>query len=407
MKLYCGAVGLATLSLFFSAPVFSQHYYVVAGAYATATGAEVFTDYVESKGFQASFLRNAETSLYYVFVLQTNDHDKAYTYVRWMQRETEFRDAWVYHGQLKEEAPASVEAEPLDTPALTRLADTRKEKTEVHPEITIEVQEEIITPDASPEPLVLKDPAEDLSKPKGKFFKFNIITPDGELLSEKIHYVDLKRGIEVNTFKSGEYVDVLRPRTPYKRKNNKLNRHQMTLICGVFGYEEVWADVDYNDPSQTEGAYMDEKGVWVIPFYLKPLQKGDVSLMYNLEFYKDAVVMLPKSKSDLDRLVEMMTENPGYAIKVHGHCNGGHDRKIIALGGSRNYFDIAGSDELNGSARELSMLRAESIRSYLVDNGVEPHRILVRPWGGRDMLVYKDGPASKLNDRIEIEILRD
>lgn len=406
MKLYCGAVGLATLLLLFFAPAFSQNYYVVVGAYATADKAEVFTDYAESKGLEASFLKNMETSLYYVCVLQTTDHDKAYTYVKWMQKETEFRDAWVYHGQLRENAPAAAEAAPLETPVRSRLADSGVD-TETSPEIKIEVKDEIITPDASPEPLVLKDPTEDLSKPRGKFFRFNIITPEGELLQERVHHVDLQRGVEINSYTSGEYVDILKPRNPYKRKKNKSDKHYMTLVCGVFGYEEIWADINYNDPSETEGAYRDEKGVWVIPFQLQPLGKGDVSLMYNLEFYKDAVVMLPKSKSDLDRLVEMMTQNPGYAIKVHGHCNGGHDRKIIALGDSRNYFDIAGSDELNGSAKELSMLRAESIRSYLVDNGIEPHRINVRPWGGRDMLVYKDGPSSKLNDRIEIEILRD
>jgi len=94
-------------------------------------------------------------------------------------------------------------------------------------------------------------------------------------------------------------------------------------------------------------------------------------------------------------------------IKVHGHCNGTNDRKIIALGASKNYFDIQGSDERNGSAKELSSLRAEAVRSYLLDNGIENNRIKTYAWGGLNMLAGEHSTSAKLNDRIEIEILDD
>lgn len=396
MKLYCGAVAMAALFIF-SVPVSAQHYYAVIGAYATADKAEIFTNYAQSKNFEASFLKNSETSLYYVFVLQANDKDKAFTYVRWLQKNTEFTDAWVYYGQLREIEPPFVEADPSDTTQKALLAESEKEQN-AEVEMDIDINYDVITPDASPDPLVLEDTEEKLPRPRGKYFRFDIISPEGALLTEQIHHVDFTRGVEIGSYKSNKYVDLLRPRN---RKND------ITLVCGIFGYQEIVMNIDYNNPSEIEGAYQDDKGVWVIPFYLQPLQRGDASLMYNLAFYKDAVVMVPQSKSDLDKLVTMMQENPRYAIKVHGHCNGGHKRKIIALGDNMNYFDIAGADELNGSARDLTMLRAQTIRSYLIDNGVESNRISIRPWGGKDMLVNKDGPSSKLNDRIEIEILKD
>lgn len=397
MKLILRAVGITAL-LFAAIQVTAQHYYVVVGAYATVDKAENFSNYVQRKNLEASFLKNSETSLYYVFILQTNNKAKAYSYMNWIQDKTEFKDVWVYHGTLRDNEPSSVEADPANKESDSRLTQAEAEQVRENVEVAININEDVILPDAPLGSLKLEDKNESLPKPRGKYFKFTIIGPTGELLSEKVHHVDLSRGVDIGAYNANNYIDVLRPRNRKK---------EMTLICGIFGYQEVVKNIDYINPSRTDGAYQDDKGVWVIPFQLQRLQRGDASVMYNLAFYKDAVVMLPQSKADLDKLVKMMIENPGYVIKVHGHCNGNHKRKIIALGDNKNYFEITGADELNGSAKDLGMLRAQSVRSYLVDHGVEGYRISIRSWGGQDMLVNKDGPSSKLNDRIEIEVLRD
>jgi len=102
-----------------------------------------------------------------------------------------------------------------------------------------------------------------------------------------------------------------------------------------------------------------------------------------------------------------MTVNPNYQIKVHAHCNGKHSRKIIAMGGNTNYFDVQGSIEKEGSAKELTNLRAEAIRTYLADHGIARERVKIFGWGGSEMLVDQNSSHAKLNDRIEIEILKD
>jgi len=117
--------------------------------------------------------------------------------------------------------------------------------------------------------------------------------------------------------------------------------------------------------------------------------------------------MTADSKLEMDQLVSMMKLNPGYSITVHAHCNGNHARRIIALGNPKNYFDIRGSDERMGSAKDLTNLRADAVRDYLVENGIDANRMKLFSWGGTDMLVGETSTSARLNDRIEIEILGD
>jgi outer membrane protein OmpA-like peptidoglycan-associated protein len=145
----------------------------------------------------------------------------------------------------------------------------------------------------------------------------------------------------------------------------------------------------------------------VIPYKLERLEKGDVSYMYNVSFYKDAAIMRKPSQADLDELVKMMQSNPYYEITVHAYCNGRSKREIIAPGESKNYFDMDGSVKVKGNAKELTRLRAEAVRSYLVDHGINRDRIDIYSWGANDMLVRSDSPNASINDRIEIEITRD
>src|SRR5690606_17550815 len=135
----------------------------------------------------------------------------------------------------------------------------------------------------------------------------------------------------------------------------------------------------------------------------------DVSVMYNVSFYKDAVVMTPASKDELDELVSMMNLNPNYKIKIHGHNNGNDKNlRITILGDNKNYFALAGSKTKVGNGKELSKVRAETIMQYLIDHGIDKKRMEIYAWGGMEMLVKQGAPsAARLNNRIEIEILED
>ena len=104
-----------------------------------------------------------------------------------------------------------------------------------------------------------------------------------------------------------------------------------------------------------------------------------------------------------------MKMNPTYKIKIHGHNNGNEKGiRIVTLGSDKNYFSMARSSSRTGSAKDLSQMRANAIKSYLIDNGIDKDRIDTYAWGGTAMLATPGtAAATRLNNRIEIEITHD
>ena len=105
----------------------------------------------------------------------------------------------------------------------------------------------------------------------------------------------------------------------------------------------------------------------------------------------------------------MLNENPEMKIMIHGHTNGNKPGRIIQLNEDQNDYFSLGHDNPDGfgSAKELSSLRGETIKKYLVANGITENRMQVKGWGGKKMIYDKDSPQAKKNIRVEIEILKD
>ncbi|HMG90270.1 MAG TPA: OmpA family protein [Chryseolinea sp.] len=381
--LFCILVSLAAIT-------HAQQFYVIVGAFAQESNAQKFTGYVRSLRYAAEYELHKEKNFFYVYVLKTESRADAVSQVKQLQQDSEFKDTWLFNGHLGT-SPLPPKVEIVE--AVPPVAEPEKTELPVTDTATTITEAPIIPPPITTTPTV-----ETVVKARGKLFRFQLQTVDGRPVHGEVHNVDYKRGRDIAVYKSDEYIDVLPP----SRDNNP-----MSIVCGIFGYKEVVRVVNYDSPDAEDGVIKDEKGAWVIPYQLERLKKGDVSVMYHVAFYKDAVVMLPQSKPEMDELVTMMKDNPAYKIKIHGHCNGNNTRKIIALGAEKNYFNIQGSDERNGSAKDLSKLRAEAVQSYLIDNGVSKDRSAIYAWGGQNMLVPETSTSAKLNDRIEIEIQAD
>ena len=74
---------------------------------------------------------------------------------------------------------------------------------------------------------------------------------------------------------------------------------------------------------------------------------------------------------------------------------------------SKDRFMVAGHTDAKGSAQynqQLSKRRAEAVRRYLVDNGVEPERLQAVGYGA-DHLAQPDHPEDAANRRVEIRNL--
>lgn len=105
-------------------------------------------------------------------------------------------------------------------------------------------------------------------------------------------------------------------------------------------------------------------------------------------FFKgDKATLLEESKDNLEDLRKMMKRNRCIKIELRGHTNGcGHGKK---------------------SSEELSFQRAQTVKDYLVDNGIKAKKIKVKGYGCSDML-YEHPHGSreeKMNRRVEVKIL--
>jgi outer membrane protein OmpA-like peptidoglycan-associated protein len=350
-------------------PAWSQNYYLVIGAFATENdNVREFTSYLPGQSMDTAYTTYSNKNMMHFYVMKTSSKEMLLARSLKVQQEIE------NNGQLRPETfdgLAGVSG-PLSPGALTASSGLSSAASSATGSAPV--------------------------KPKGKFFKFAISKENGEMFPAQVHQVDLLKGRDLASYTSGTNIDLLNPPSS----------EPLTLVCGVFGYKEVEKFVDYGNPSKTPGAYMDSEGAWVIPYTLERLEKGDVSVMYNVSFYQDAVVMQPSSQYDLDELVNLMLQNPNYVIRVHAHCNGKKSRKIMSLGQDNDYFNIQSAVEKSASAKALTNLRAEAVRDYLALHNIGGDRVKIYGWGGTEMLVDENDPnAQRLNNRIEIEILKD
>lgn len=370
LKTACAAVVFSVLCT----PVLSQNYYLVIGAFSTENDdVKEFTSYLPNSQFDTAYSIQSNNNSLHLYIMKTSSKEVALAKGEKLQEELAKAN-----GVTVLPSNQRIDLETKSTtsePEYEVLAATGSNKS----------SEEV--PSGGGVPM----------KPKGKYFKFTIASEDGSVLPGEVYQVNRFSQKDLGKFSTDLYIDMMKPGPA----------EPMTVVCGVFGYKEVEKYIDFSNPAYTDGAYQDEQGAWIIPYKLERLEKGDVSVMYNVGYYKDAVAMVPASKKDLDELVTMMNENPNYVVKVHAHCNGKAGREVMMLSPDNNYFETTGAIQRRINAKELTNQRAQAIKSYLMLKGISEGRIKTYGWGGTEMLVKENDPNARINDRIEIEILKD
>ena len=119
---------------------------------------------------------------------------------------------------------------------------------------------------------------------------------------------------------------------------------------------------------------------------LFPIQKNQVIKLHNVFFVRAQPKLLPESYPELNRLVQLMKQNPTMEIELLGYTDYRGDPKLLL---------------------ELSKKRVETVKKYLVSHGINPDRIKTKAFGGKNP-VYT-GPVEslhKLNRRVEFKIIK-
>lgn len=414
----CACLTFATHSLFAQISLENYPNYVVIGAFSLQKNAERCTaDAVRNK-VPAKMEINPNRNLYYVYVLATGDRESAFAEAIRLRQDSKYFDAWVYSGPLGSASPgAGVDVNPQTLRA-----------TQTTPGNPAAVSQTVVsgTPSGNTTALLAanNDPGQNLEEGNdstadktdeqregpvrsstealksdevsGKNFYFHLFRGDNRrAVDGEVEVIDLEKARKVGDYQGNQPVKVTMPQGSGK----------FSFVCQAFGYRRQQIEFDPGAPSEI--FYIDDDNNVVVPFELTRLQKGDVAIMYNVFFFKDAAVMRPESKFEVNILLNLLQENPGVRIKIHGHTNGNASGRIIRKGQGDNFFELTGTKQGFGSAKELSEERASVIREYLIANGIAANRMEVKAWGGKKPIHDKNSARASENVRVEVEMLSD
>ena len=120
-------------------------------------------------------------------------------------------------------------------------------------------------------------------------------------------------------------------------------------------------------------------------FIMKKMESGAKMVIENILFNTGAATLLPESFNSLNKLVNLLRENPKVKIEVSGHT------------------DNTGSASTN---KTLSRNRALSVRNYLISQGIAGERVEYNGYGFDRPIEPNTTPEGRAaNRRVEIEIL--
>jgi outer membrane protein OmpA-like peptidoglycan-associated protein len=377
----------------------SKGYYLVVAAFSPhhEDYAIRLSNGLNKDGLHTKYGFEATRKYWYVYLDQYSDKEKCKAEVLKARESGKFAEAWVHSIQDPQETVTEVKSSQIvvaeEKPAEEKPKEEVK-KEEVKPVVPNVETEVVPNPPAKPVyvPQTLKNTQVFLSL-------FN--STNNEVVEGDVEVVNSETAKLISRVKGNTYLSLPNPNT---------ESGQLTLISNTFGFKKQQLEISYkNTEADTVKPYISLVGnFYMVNFALVRMTKGDMSTLYNVYFFNDAAVMLPESKYQLNSLLELMKANDKMKIKLHGHTNGSGGGKIIYMGPSKNFFAMT-KDVKNGSgsAKELSEARAETIKEWLLAQGIAEDRIEVKGWGGGKMVYDKNSAYARKNIRVDVEVVED
>lgn len=192
----------------------------------------------------------------------------------------------------------------------------------------------------------------------------------GKPLQASVSLTNLVNGLEVQQSQSdaqtGEFLVVL---------NNDIEYAFNITKPGYLLYSE---NLDLTKPvaSSTEKI-----------FEIEPIVAGTSLVLENVFFEFEQATLNPKSYAELNRLIELLNENPDIRILIGGHT------------------DTVGGAEYN---LRLSEDRAAVVHRYLIDQGVDAGRLQYKGYGAEKPIADNNTEAGRaINRRTEVVVVEE
>jgi len=119
--------------------------------------------------------------------------------------------------------------------------------------------------------------------------------------------------------------------------------------------------------------------------YLQPIALNKITTLKNIQFETNAYRLKDVSKVELDKLLQLLTDNPTIKIEVNGHT------------------DNTGKAEDN---LKLSTNRAKTVVDYLIEKGIAAQRLQYKGYGATKPLTDNTTEAGRsMNRRTEFKVI--
>ena len=350
--------------------------YLVIGVFANQNNADDFSQYAQSRGVSAQFAYHPPRGYYYVYTFAADSVESVVSQCLQLRSSTEFADAWVF---------STYQTNP-------DAADS--DNVSLNPEVPSGFDAEEAIPEA---PTIERGP--------GYAVYFETLGKRNKPVTAVVKVVDGVRAQEITNCQANR---------PEVLEHARLLSDKVQLIPYAVGYRKATFDLFLTEPvNDSTASYVsvDKDSVIRVTMPLEKLRKGDIQVMYNTYFYGNASVMREQSRYELEEMQRYLEDNPEVRVKLHGHTNG-NSRGVTYLYVPEhgNFFNLRRSDDYlkrGVGAKKLSELRAETMRQYLIKQGIDESRIETEGWGGSRMLHDERSPLAKQNIRVEMELLSE
>src|SRR5690606_32943672 len=133
------------------------------------------------------------------------------------------------------------------------------------------------------------------------------------------------------------------------------------------------------------------------------LEVGNRLSLKQVFFHNNTYAFRDGSETQLKELLELMTEHSHLKIEVGGHTSG--NTKNIRP--DRFFRNHGKAWNFKGSALKLSEMRAEAVKNYLVDHGIDKNRVTNVGYGDSEKVVEnaQTPDEHRQNMRVEIKII--
>ena len=213
-------------------------------------------------------------------------------------------------------------------------------------------------------------------------------------INGKVHDNDNGNAIDANiTFidevSGDEFITRSSSISGYEIELERARRYQ--IKCDAFGYYEIKGNIEFLKPSTYD-------------YYLLKVKEGKTFVMEHILFHPSTYALKDNSFTELDFLVDYMNNNPKMKIEIEGHTAG--ETPITETNPAYKHLDEQWN--YTGNATKLSKLRAETVKKYLIQKGINSSRVNSNGYGATKKLIPnpKTTYEKSLNMRVEVKIIK-